>query len=136
MMKNQSLFIIVILIGVWGLTGCRQADPRENDARKRLIELQQAMAAYHHDTGAYPAEILRLVSDSPDTPVSGWHGPYITEDRLDDPWRHPYQIGEIEEVLFVASMGPNGRPETSGEDIRHGINRGDDIVLMVPKGRP
>jgi hypothetical protein len=91
------------------------------------------LAAYHHDTGSYPAEIGFLVSLAPGTSVPGWNGPYLTEDRLNDPWRRPIHYGEVEGLVFVASTGPNGRPETGGEDLQQGINRGDDIVLILPK---
>jgi Type II secretion system (T2SS), protein G len=132
---SNRIRLIAVIIAVC-LGGCRQADPPVGDPREGLMVLRQAVLAYHKDTGVYPDEIRRLFALSAESPVAGWNGPYLTEAQLNDPWGRPYQYGVMDEILFVGTVGPNGRPETTDENLRDRLNGGDDIVLIMAKEHP
>ena len=53
-----------------------------------------------------------------------------------DPWEHPYHYGFARDIIFIASVGPNGQPETTRLDLNQGLSRGDDIILMIPNQKP
>lgn len=61
-------------------------------AKVQINALGQAVERFHLDTGRYPTddEGLQALTEPP-AGEAKWHGPYVSEDLLTDPWGVPYQ---------------------------------------------
>jgi len=120
----------------WGFilsgNGCKNDDPNLQSARVDLLEIQRMIESFYQSTGRYPSpsEQLEVLSGTP--PVEGWEGPFLSVSKLTDPWKNPYTYGQIQQILFVASNGPNGLPETTERELIQGLSHGDDLVLLMP----
>ena len=110
--------------------------PEEKEARSELLILRGALEEYRKDVGRYPTDSEQLSVLFMDPKAPGWKGPYLMSDSLVDPWQHPYVYGQFREIIFVASTGPNGRPETPEDHLQQGLSGGDDIILLMPNFDP
>ncbi|MBL8235006.1 MAG: type II secretion system protein GspG [Bryobacterales bacterium] len=70
-------FLAVML----GLLACSSGD-RVDAERAQVAAFEQALAAYHRDTGRYPTTEEGLRCLIADTGVEGWAGPYLSPDTV------------------------------------------------------
>lgn len=115
---------------------CAQDDPDRKTAQQDLIRIQEALKKFYSDTGWYPMDSEQLSVLIDDQRIKEWKGPYISSDGLIDPWHHSYNFGTFRDVIFIASAGRNGEPETTHLDLNQGLSRGDDIIIMFPNQEP
>ena len=119
---------MVILLG----GGCYREDALSLQTRSFLLEIRGALARFYEDTGRYPTEKEHLSALVTGHDIDGWDGPYLTELRLVDPWLTPYFYGMVHRLIYIASSGPNRKPETNRSDLQQGLSRGDDLVILIP----
>jgi hypothetical protein len=131
------LYYPILLASLVALcNGCLKDDPERQAVQEKLIQVQEALKEFYHDTGRYPTESEQLGVLIEDQKIAGWRGPYLSGDELIDPWYHAYAFGEFRDVIFVASAGRNGKMETTHLDLNQGLSRGDDVIIMFPNEEP
>jgi hypothetical protein len=134
---HRTLLIVPLVTGfLLGVAGCKPMSAEEKRTRIQLVHLQKALYNYRRDTGRFPtnSESLGVLVNA--SGLKDWKGPYLDREMLNDPWRNPYAYGQIREIIFIASAGPNGTPETGDLDLQQGLSRGDDIVILMPDREP
>lgn len=94
--------------------------PPEVRALQNLGALRTALECYHRDCDRYPTTSEGLVALVNPMRVHGWHGPYIALLKT-DPWYNDYLYRCTNEVVFLASAGPDELPNTA-----------DDILAPPP----
>ena len=120
------------IIAMFSGGGCQPEDARSLETRSALLEIREGLSRFYKDMGRYPTDEEHLSSLVTGHEMEGWNGPYLSEARLIDPWRNPYFYGIIRHLIYVASSGPNRKPETNQSDLLLGLSRGDDLVILMP----
>ena len=86
-----------------------------------MVPIESAIEAYHLNTGQYPAKLEDLVT-CPEGNEGSWHGPYLKERQLYDPWDRSfiYEPNSTDTDRYVIiSYGEDGMQggDGYGEDI-------------------
>jgi type II secretory pathway pseudopilin PulG len=63
---------------------------KEDAARAQIKALEQAVEIYKKNHGAFPTDLGELTQVDP----ANGNKPYLTGDRIRDPWDKPYQLDE------------------------------------------
>lgn len=129
---SKKLILLTVFMMMFVLGGCYSEDPRSVQTRSFLLEIREGLARFYEDTGRYPTEKEHLSVLVTGHDIEGWKGPYLSELRLVDPWQNPYFYGMIPRLIYIASSGPNSKPETNRRDLQQGLSRGDDLVILMP----
>jgi len=107
----------------------RQGQAKIAKAKSDLAVLAGAIDQFQLDTGRYPttSEGLSSLREQPNG-LSGWRGPYLKQELVNDPWGNPYQYtvpGQNgRDGYSVESYGADGAPGGDGDnqDLFDGAN--------------
>jgi general secretion pathway protein G len=125
---NRSAFTLIELLLVLVILGIlaaivvpkfvgRSEQAKIAAAKQEISTLAGALDLYEQDNGAYPSaeQGLAALRVAPGN-ATGWHGPYLNHDVVNDPWEHPYIYrypGSGNPSGFdILSMGPDGQEGT------------------------
>ena len=122
--------VLVVLVIVMGLASIvtvnvvrHQAESRVKTAQLQIVQLEQALHAFHLDHGRYPTqqqglEALIAPPTAPPAVTDYPEGGYLARPRLPrDPWGNPYVYlipGRQGEPFEIISYGSDGEPGGSG----------------------
>jgi len=120
-----ELMIVVLIIAVlaavitpkfFGVT----AKAKRARAEADIHELESACERFKLDVGRYPENLQELLEKPADDEEDAWHGPYVGNRELLDPWQNEY-IYEYPgtnrpESFDIASFGADGKEGGEGED--------------------
>ena len=123
-----SLLEIIIVLGIVGtLVGIilSRVSGGSDKAKASQAELaakniQQSLLQYQMDVGQYPSTAQGLSALVENPGISGWQGPYIDKDSLNDPWKHPFIYSLGADGIELISNGKSGVP--NAEDSLHFLN--------------
>ena len=81
---------------------------KARNAQTGVRSIAAKSSSYYSDTTHQPESIADLLSNR--RQLSGWKGPYITEQQKKDPWGHDYIIRTpgLHGALDVISLGADG----------------------------
>ena len=125
-------FVLILGLIVFQ-SSCARPNPENMIVQEELLKIQEGLKRFYRDTGRYPTEMEQLIVLTDHSSIKGWNGPYISSQELFDPWQKAYRYGKIRDIIFIASSGRNGLPETTQLDLNQGLSRGDDIIIMMPE---
>ncbi len=93
----------------------------ESSGRAKVVNAQTGVriiaaksSSYNSDTAHQPESIGDLYNNA--RKLSGWNGPYITEQQSKDPWGHSYiiRVPGLHSALDVISLGADGLADGVG----------------------
>ena len=92
---------------------------KAKNAQNGVRSIAAKSSLYYSDTAQQPESIADLLSNS--RQLSGWKGPYITEQQSKDPWGRGYLIRAhgLHSAIDVFSLGADG--------LVGGVGMNDDI---------
>jgi len=89
----ELLLVLVILALIGGLVLPRLIGTAEGAkvkaASSSISRLSMAVETFYLDTGSMPDRLEDLVDNPGD--ASGWNGPYVKRQLLEDPWENGFQ---------------------------------------------
>lgn len=133
---SKKLILLTVFMTMFLSGGCYPEDPRSLETRSALLEIREGISRFYEDTGRYPTEKEHLSALVTGHDIDNWDGPYLSDARLIDPWNNPYFYGIVRHLIYIASSGPNRKPETNRNDLQQGLSRGDDLVILMPNIDP
>ena len=83
-----------------------------------IVKIEGAVAEYYVDCGGFPSSLVDLLED-PGGDITGWDGPYLDPEDLQDPWKNPYYYEPPpsgSDKCVVISYGRDGAQGGEGED--------------------
>jgi general secretion pathway protein G len=98
-------------------------------ARQQIMSFTTALGAYKLDTSLFPTneQGLAALRTKPEN-VTGWQGPYMTQEIPTDPWSRPFIYkypGDHGDEPDIVSLGADGQPG--------GVDEAEDIVSWKSK---
>lgn len=132
--KGMTLIEIIIVIALLGtlmtilvtnLSGTSER-AKEDQAKIAMANIAQALQLYRVNVNRYPTteEGLQALISNPGKP--GWRGPYLEENKLNDPWNQPYDYRCSDGINFeIISAGKDSTLGTEN-DIHYPEKRKDE----------
>ncbi len=121
----ELLLVMVILVVLAAVVvpkfANRSQQAKNTAAILQISNFKLSLDAFEVDNGKYPSTEEGLQSLASNTGNwQNWHGPYMENPPLNDPWNHPYIY------RFPGTHGTSFDLLSAGEDGQEGTN--DDIV--------
>jgi type II secretion system protein G len=115
----------LIVFGSIVYVGAFMDVPQDRDRRLQLEanaeirKLMKALERYSADCGKYPSAAEGLDALNHGAGVSGWRGPYLQDNLINDPWGRRFVYRPNSLSPEVVSYGADGAPggESFGSDI-------------------
>jgi general secretion pathway protein G len=120
------LFTLFIILGIFAVIDTDEG-VKESQLKARTENIASALRSYRKDIGAYPTtdEGLKGLVSNPGE-INSWHGPYIEEDRLADPWGIDIRYESDGGAYRLISSGYDKQFDTQD----------DQIILSTDKPSP
>ncbi len=120
-----ELLLVLVILGILAAIvvpkfAGRAQQAKIAAAKQEISTLEGALNLYETDNGNFPTAeqglmALRVAPGS----ASGWHGPYLTHDVVNDPWEHAYIYrcpgSHNPDSFDILSMGPDGQEGTADD---------------------
>jgi len=117
--EGMSIIEIIIVIALIGgimsviITNVmKSAENAQVDTAKIAMQrLSQKLTMYRVDNNRYPTTeqgLEALISAPAD--AKRWRGPYVEDDKLNDPWGGKFEYESDGKVYKIRSAGPDGTP--------------------------
>lgn len=87
-------------------------------AQTKLAKVGMAVGEFYHDCGRLPTEgeWPGAMQEAPTDVAVRWHGPYLSEGDLKDPWGQMIQYRRSGSTFEVLSLGADGKRGGEGEN--------------------
>ena len=120
-----ELLLVLVILGILAAIvvpkfAGRAQQAKIAAAKQEISTLEGALNLYEQDNTTFPtAEQGLLALRVAPGNASGWHGPYLTHDVVNDPWDHAYIYrcpgSHNPDSFDILSMGPDGQEGTADD---------------------
>ncbi|KZS23418.1 type II secretion system protein GspG [Wohlfahrtiimonas chitiniclastica] len=87
-------------------------DSKWVSVKQNIRSIEGALNLYYKDVGHYPTTEQGLQSLITNPQVVNWHGPYIAERLIVDPWGRLYRYEASNGEYIISSHGKHGLKDT------------------------
>lgn len=120
-----ELLLVLVILGILAAIvvpkfAGRAQQAKIAAAKQEISTLEGALNLYEQDNTTFPTaeQGLSALRVAPGN-ATGWHGPYLTHDVINDPWDHPYIYrcpgSHNPDSFDILSMGPDGQEGTADD---------------------
>jgi general secretion pathway protein G len=120
-----ELLLVLVILGILAAIVVPKFTNRAQQAKiaaakQEISTLEGALSLYEQDNGNFPSadQGLTALRVAPGN-ATGWHGPYLNHDVVNDPWEHQYIYrcpgSHNPDSFDILSMGPDGQEGTADD---------------------
>ena len=120
-----ELLLVLVILGILAAIVVPKFTNRAQQAKvaaakQEISTLEGALSLYEQDNGNFPSadQGLGALRVAPGN-ATGWHGPYLNHDVVNDPWEHAYIYrcpgSHNQDSFDILSMGPDGQEGTADD---------------------